>query len=514
MGKRKTVTVFFLALLLILNAAGHGRSRETGSTQQDDTALEDFSDTLPGDPSEAFQEELGDDFSDSTPGGNSPDPGVENQDTGNTFSLEDEPDRHLSQDQTDIVSNAVLTGHIKLSSACNIANSKPPPGQVDFHGLSRLKSELFLEFQAELSPAWKFKLSGSSFYDAAYSLNNRGIYTQEVLDTYETDTEFRETYIEGTLTEQLDIKIGRQIVVWGKSDNIRVTDLLNPLNLTEPGITDLEDLRLPVFMTKIDYYIGDWGVSAIAIHEKRFHKLPPFGSDFFPGTRQFPPETIPSGSLSNSDYALALNGTFTGWDLALYYADVFDHSPHLFLAQPDPALYHAEITMFGADINLIMGNWLFKFEGAFFDGVRFSDVMDPDTLAATRIPGSYSLYKLLLGLEYSGFTDTTLSIEGMNSHVNHLDSQAEKTGIKQDRFQGALRLTKKYLNDRFNLILLASIYGEKGQDGAMYRITGEYDLTDDIRITGGMVWYNSGDLESFQTIGANDRVYLDIKLSF
>ena len=36
-------------------------------------------------------------------------------------------------------------------------------------------------------------------------------------------------------------------------DNLRVTDVLNPMDLRVPGLTDIDDLRLPVTMIKLDY---------------------------------------------------------------------------------------------------------------------------------------------------------------------------------------------------------------------------------------------------------------------
>jgi len=70
------------------------------------------------------------------------------------------------------------------------------------------------------------------------------------------------------------------------------------------------------------------------------------------------------------------------------------------------------------------------------------------------------------------------------------------------------------MNETLNLTLLASIYGLTGEDGAIYRFTADYDLTDEIEIIGGVVFYNSGELTEFARIAYHDRVYCDIKYSF
>ena len=84
-----------------------------------------------------------------------------------------------------------------------------------------------------------------------------------MLDAYEQESELREVYLQGALASALDIKVGRQIVVWGKSDNIRITDVLNPIDNREPGLVDIEDVRLPLTMSRLDFYFGDWGLSTM-----------------------------------------------------------------------------------------------------------------------------------------------------------------------------------------------------------------------------------------------------------
>ncbi|MBW2593373.1 MAG: DUF1302 family protein, partial [Deltaproteobacteria bacterium] len=141
-----------------------------------------------------------------------------------------------------------LSGDIQLGTSYNYAHHKPEEGETDWRGLSRLRTELNLELNAKFSSSWQARISGKGAYDFAYAIKGRNEFTDDVLDNCEKEFELGETYIQGSLTSRLDIKFGRQVVVWGKSDNIRVTDVLNPLDMREPGITDIEDLRLPLTM--------------------------------------------------------------------------------------------------------------------------------------------------------------------------------------------------------------------------------------------------------------------------
>ncbi|HIP42095.1 MAG TPA: DUF1302 family protein, partial [Campylobacterales bacterium] len=154
--------------------------------------------------------------------------------------------------------------------------------------INSLKTSLFLDYEHKFDNGFKLKMNGKAYYDAIYDLRGSDKYSSDELDELRSEIELFDAYIEGSLTDSLDIKLGRQVVVWGRSDTIRVTDVLNPLDNRRPGMVDIEDLRLPVTMAKFDYFIGDWRVTPMAVLEQRFSKNPPFGSAFNPSPIQSP----------------------------------------------------------------------------------------------------------------------------------------------------------------------------------------------------------------------------------
>jgi hypothetical protein len=404
-----------------------------------------------------------------------------------------------------------LDGYFKISSVYNLHSHKAEGTDTQWQGLSRLRSELKLELDAKLPASWLARVSAHGFYDLAYRINGRNDYTDDVLDQYEKEIELEEAWLTGSLTENLDVKAGRQIVVWGRSDNIRITDVLNPLDLREPGMTDIEKLRLPVTMTKLDYYFAELSLSGIAIHEMRFNKNPKFGSDFFPASGPLPGRKSNKGlTIDDTQFAASLNGIFRGWDAALYGAYIFDDFAHFRVDAnglfPRLVRKHARIKMAGAAGNIAWGNWLFKAEAAYFDDLKF-----------TNTPGDeYSRLDGLIGFEYAGFTNTTIAIDVANQHILDFDNQLKKSPDfqKENLFQSAIRLTKTFLNETLTLTVLANTFGVSGDDGAVQRFTAEYDYTDSIQITAGAVFYHSGDLRRTEGIGDNDRVYLEVKYSF
>ena len=373
-----------------------------------------------------------------------------------------------------------------------------------------LRSELELTLKNKFSEKWQGQVSVRGFYDFVYGLRGRDRYTPQVLDAYEKELRLEDTFIQGSLTDHLDTKIGRQIVVWGTLDNLRVNDVLNPLDLRVPGLTDIDDLRLPVGMVKFDYYVGKWGLSGMAIPEVRFSKRPVFGSDFFPAPQPLPPEDVPDDGIENMQYAGSLVGVFSGWDIGFYGASIYADQTYTEIVSPGPPVQlvrrHARISMVGSAANLALGNWLLKAETAWFNGLQF-----------TNTPGTkYSRLDVGGGLEYSGFSETTIGLEGVNRHIFDYNQALKQPPdeIRENEFQWAFRFMRDFMNDTLTLTFLASTFGVKADDGAFERLDLEYDITDALSIRGGLVLYQSGDKGFFQNVGANDRLFAIIKYNF
>jgi len=62
--------------------------------------------------------------------------------------------------------------------------------------------------------------------------------------------------------------------------------------------------------------------------------------------------------------------------------------------------------------------------------------------------------------------------------------------------------------------LLDSTFGGRGQDSAPQGFSAEYDATDSIQLTGGVVFYESGDFAEYGNIEDNDRLFCKIRYSF
>ncbi|MEN8189350.1 MAG: DUF1302 family protein [Thermodesulfobacteriota bacterium] len=399
-----------------------------------------------------------------------------------------------------------LGGGVTLASSVNFAHEAPEEGAADFRGLSMLRTSLNLDSKISLGN-WQLKIDGHGFYDASYALQDRDQYSAALLDDYEQELELDNLYLRGSLSANLDVKIGRQVVVWGKSDNIRVTDVLNPLDNRIPGMVDIKNRRLPVAMTKLDYYIGDWNVSTMMLHEPRFDKNPVYNSDFFPGQGPLPPEKSPTVSFDNQQYALALNGIFSGWDLSLYSASIFDARAHIEKdINGSLSRQHNRFFMAGLTSNIALGNWLLKGEAAWFDKLEYSNLPDQD----------FSRFDLMGGIEYTGFSETLLSLEIVNRHLFDFDTRLQESPdlAQEDVLQTMATLVRDFANDTIQLKVILSIFGGHGEDGMFERVQLDYDLSDSMMVSGGAVFYQSADQGPLSEIGDNDRLFLELSYEF
>jgi hypothetical protein len=380
---------------------------------------------------------------------------------------------------------------------------------TDWTGLSMLRARLGLELDGDLPWDWKLRVDGYGFYDFAYLIDGRDGFTSQVLDQYEWDLLLQDAYVQGSLTDDLDLKIGRQVVNWGRSDSLRVLDVLNPIDNRQPGIGDLEDLRLSVAMLRADYYVDRWSFTGLLIPEIRFSKQPVFGNDFFPSPVPLPPEDRPDDWSGDLEYAFAISGIFQGWDVSFHFARYWED---VVFIDPGSVFQHSHLWMGGAGGNYTIGSWLFKAELAYLDGFGFTDLSDPVDPTVER----KSRLDFMGGVEYYGINDWQFSLEIVNRHL--FDFEAFMRGApnfaQRNALETAIRITGNFMNDRLEVTLLGIILGERAQDGSAVRLSANYEIRDALEVEGGILLFQKGNLPTFQHIGRNDRLYLELKYSF
>ena len=366
-------------------------------------------------------------------------------------------------------------GSVTFLSSYNYAHDKPTNNnQNDFRGLSSSKLSLDLTSEYKFENGYKAKANFKVFNDFIYDIKSSDYNTTP--KDYDIDFDINELYLQGSLNQNIDFKVGRQIVVWGKSDNIRITDILNPMDYTTPGMVDIKDLRLGSAMAKIDYFKGEWSYNAIILAENRFSKLSQYGSDFAPANESIAKKRSvnePDVKFKNHGIALSASGNFSGQDVAFYAANKYvDNSTY-------------KTNMLGFAYNKVMDSFLFKTELAHFDNY------DSDNVKAKT--------DVLLGLEYNGISDGSVSFEVAN---------------KDKQIQYAVRFTQSYINQTLDFTALYNGFAKDLSDGGFIRVWLDYDVDDKIQTSVGIIDYLGGNEARFDMIENNDRIFASVEYSF
>lgn len=495
-----------LPTLLLVSNVSLGAADNTGDGEDIDSVLQGFGDKpAPHTPADNINRIL-DNFDDQE---------GEQGDDGRPRSLQPDTNQRQSDSNATQIpetsngsSPSLLSSRsfAQISTVYNYAHPAPQDGATDYRGLSRYRVKWQSELTMPVARRWKATASFYVSYDAIYAINGRDQYSRQTLDAFKNEAELLDTFLQGNLTDSIDLRLGRQIIPWGNSENVRVVDVLNPLDLREPGMTKISDLRLPVTAAKIDFYNGHWNLSLIAIPEIRFNKLPPYGSEFYPGAAPPLPEPVVANGGSNTEYGAALKGIFQGWDVSFHWADYFDDQAHHEWINNEWHTAHSRLTMLGVTANGSSGNWLAKSEFARISGLQYA--ADPQR--------DYTRLDLLLGTEYSGLRNTVLAVESVIRRIQQfrasLGSGPDQTD--RDTLQTVLRYTGNFDHDRITLQAVASFYGKRGADGYLYRLSTDYELRSALVVTFGIVTYHGGDDPLFQFIRHNDRVFADITYHF
>lgn len=393
-----------------------------------------------------------------------------------------------------------LQGDLSFGLSASLHNHESPTGD-DYSGLQRFRTKLALQFDLDLPKEWKLRGSGYGFYDLAYLMNGRGGYTGAVLNTYEYDFELTDTYLEGSLGEWVDLKIGRQVVNWGRSESIRVLDIINPLDSREPGLVDIEDIRRSLGMAKLGVFWGPWTLALLVIPEVRYDLRPAYGSDQGPAVR--PDEKVANDFGASTEVAMNLTGVFSGWDASLQAALYNDDTPHF-----DPGrlrLEHSRLFMVGGGANYTVGSWLVKTEIAYIDGAEFFST-----------DKNKSRVDSMVGIEYYGWNDVNIVLEVAQRHINDFEKAMKRLPdfAQEDTLETALRISVNLLNDQIHLTALGFVLGESAQDGSFVRLSAEYDVIDALSVHAGFLLFQSGKNIFFAGSGRNDRFFAGAKYSF
>ena len=122
-----------------------------------------------------------------------------------------------------------VTGSAKQDFTYGIASPSDDFSRNE-RGVERINSEVFLQVKGRPSDNSKIKVSGVVDYDWGSWSNNA-----YALGGSDVNFELKDLFLDFTSDAGLWIRLGNQIVARGELDSVKITDIVNPIDISAPG---------------------------------------------------------------------------------------------------------------------------------------------------------------------------------------------------------------------------------------------------------------------------------------
>ncbi len=225
--------------------------------------------------------------------------------------------------------------------------------KVDVDGKSHLmkfENRFGLGIEYKVADCLVLFARGLYYYNAVYDLQNRYKNTRGLDLRQPGDEWLREAYVD-YLSEKLDMRLGKQFVVWGAVDGVKILDKINPINYRD---WVLEDERLPLWMWKIEYSpMVDATIQVLIIPDYAPNFIPPAGSPWAMrssdigaaglaalaplGTVITLPTDKPRKSVENTKVALRWLNVINGFEYTINYFHGYNYAKTAYVTTTGPS---------------------------------------------------------------------------------------------------------------------------------------------------------------------------------
>lgn len=396
-------------------------------------------------------------------------------------------------------------------------------------------------------------LDNSKFYSEIWLRNiglpnytqSSDLYNKGIIDPY--NLEVREAYIQvlGFLTEKLDLKVGRQRIVWGTADKLNPTDNLNPLDLED--VLDFGRRRGSDAISMNYYFNSDFSLQGAYLPFFQPANMPVgiFSTALTPSI-ELPQGMVLTGlsdtlltpkyNLSESSTAgLKFKGYLKGVDFSLSYLWGYEGLPvstrNTFVpADMSGGIYiNSQLSfvrshIIGADFSTSIAGAGFWGEAAIFvpanDVIMTNDFSAfyptspiPVTTDSLLLDKSKPYVKFIVGSDYNFSDGSYINCQYLHGFVQEIGSES-----LNDYF--FVRYEKKFFNDKLKISPISGAFivtdwnklSDNYAIAYMPQVT--YNATTDIEITLSATFFDGKGNNMFANLKDYDMFGFKIKYSF
>lgn len=206
---------------------------------------------------------------------------------------------------------ATFSGDLSVGYAARIDD-----GQTSDRGLRLLAK------YTHNGEGFDLRAEGRLRWNEAYADVSR--FGEAARDAYRYSADWRELYI-ATKFGDWHVNTGWQQAVWGKADNLRILDQVNPLDFRDFVLPDLSDYRRSVFMVRSMRQFNEWEVETLFLPwfvknrnaERGSEYDMPMASASLADGFELLPEAFPGGKLRNGELGVHVARSFGSTDISL-----------------------------------------------------------------------------------------------------------------------------------------------------------------------------------------------------
>lgn len=295
--------------------------------------------------------------------------------------------------------------------------------------------------------------------------------------------ELRELLLDTTVADNIDLRIGQQVLTWGTGDLLFINDMFPKDWVSYFAGRDDEYLKAPSASAKMSLY-GDrvntdlvWTpqyTSDRYIDGERFSYFSPQSGGAV--STYFVPRQ-PTRNLSNGEFALRLYGTVDSTEWAVYAYRGFWKQPNAVTAIGQP--YFSRLNTYGASVRGNLAGGIANAELGWYDGAD-SEGDNP------RVPNDQA--RLLLGFERELLPRLTGSVQYYLEWIQDHDALSASDGNSpyrpdERRELWTLRLNYRMLQD--NLVLSWFSYWSPTDQDLFMRPSVSYRFDDQLSVAVG-----------------------------
>ncbi len=407
-----------------------------------------------------------------------------------------------------------LHGFVEGATAVRVGDAATVPaewGDVDSSMLPRR----YRESTDYLLRESRLQLRGDLYGDSAEAHFVLDVLADQVTD--ETDVELRQAYAKfTTLSDHLDVRLGRQPTTWGTGDLLFINDLFPKDYVSFFSGREDQYLKRPSDVVRLGIFGLPLDVDLVITPEFAPDRVPTGERLAFWSPAFVAPE-LPRTLARNAEFATRLSRRVDSFQLAGYgYLGFWKNPVGLTLDDTGAPLAatHPRLRVGGASVR---GPWLggiVWIEGGYYDSFDDSDGSDP------LVPNSEA--RAFVGYERQWWSDFTGGVQFYLEHmVDHdsartalTDAFGEDAFLKEEnRTLVTARLSQalRYQTLRVNLFVFLS----PSDSDAYVRPSVSYDWSDELRLAvGANVFGGDDERTAFGMNDVNSSIWARVRYSF